>query len=515
MNSAQPVTPMTPTPAYAAVAERPYRARERRGPVDLHLDSNEGAPPPTELLEMFAAGGCDVLRCYPDSARLEALIAAEIGARRGQVLVTAGADDALARACRAMLGPGREIILPEPTFEMIGRYARLTGATVRSPRWLSGDFPLDDVLAAAGPRTAVIAVVSPNNPTGAVARVADLRRLSEEAPRALLIVDLAYVEFADQDLTDFVLGAPNAVGIRTFSKAWGLAGLRVGYVVGPKEIIGWLRSCGEPYAVSGPSLAVAEIWLERGATTVDAYVKQVRSERRRLVRTLQSLGADPLPSQANFVLARFPDARWVRDALAGLGIAVRILDDRPDLADSVRITCPGDEQSFGRMETALRTALTPEAILFDLDGVLADVSQSYREAILATALSFGIRLDRDAIATAKLAGNANNDWVLTRRLLAAHGVEATLSQVTERFEAFYQGNADRPGLRRAERLIVPRAQLKRWAARYPLAVVTGRPRAGHPGRRSGSGCLRPCGRRRRWRTGSRSGPPSRHRRLRS
>ncbi len=113
----------------------------------------------------------------------------------------------------------------------------------------------------------------------------------------------------------------------------------------------------------------------------------------------------------------------------------------------------------------------PQALLFDLDGVLADVRESYRRAVVETAAQLGVVLTPPEIAAAKAEGDANNDWVLTRRLLARHGVEADLDEVTRRFEALYQG-----GLWEAERLLCPVAVVARLARRLPLGVVTGRPR---------------------------------------
>jgi HAD superfamily hydrolase (TIGR01548 family) len=185
------------------------------------------------------------------------------------------------------------------------------------------------------------------------------------------------------------------------------------------------------------------------------------------------------PSQGNFVLARAVDPAgvvWLRDGLAGLGIAVRIFPGEEHLENAARITCPGDAEQFDRLCRALRAVLAPQALLFDMDGVLADVSRSYRTAIIETARHFGAAVDGDDVRRAKDAGDANNDWVLTRRLLADQGVTVSLDDVTTRFEELYQGTPEAPGLRRHETLLPPRALLERWAARRPLAVVTGRPR---------------------------------------
>jgi HAD superfamily hydrolase (TIGR01548 family) len=171
------------------------------------------------------------------------------------------------------------------------------------------------------------------------------------------------------------------------------------------------------------------------------------------------------------VLARDVDPEWLTRSLAALGIAIRRFPDNADLRDAVRIGLPGDETSFARLLSALATALRPAALLFDMDGVLADVTESYRTAIVETARSFGATVTPAEIAARKALGNANDDWELTRELMANRGVDRPLAEVTTRFEQFYRE------LRASERLMVAGETLRRWRERYRLAVVTGRPRA--------------------------------------
>jgi imidazoleglycerol phosphate dehydratase HisB/histidinol-phosphate/aromatic aminotransferase/cobyric acid decarboxylase-like protein len=335
-----------------------YGVPRSGAPMDLRLDGNEGLPAPADLLDLLAGADPQAARGYPDDAPLRRLLAARLGVDPACVLVTAGADDGLDRACRAVLAPGRELILPAPTFEMLGRYAELTGASVRTVPWAEGPYPQQAVLAAVGPETAAIAVVSPNNPTGAVAGAADLRALAEAAPGALLLVDGAYEEFADESLTLAALELENAVVFRTLSKAWGLAGLRIGYAVGAPRVIGWLAAAGHPYAVSGLSLALAEARLRQPGVDgeVRAFVDRVRVERSQLRELLDRLGLRALPSQGNFVMARLADPVALRDALAADGIAIRVWPGHALLGDATRITCPGDPLSFERLTRALRAA---------------------------------------------------------------------------------------------------------------------------------------------------------------
>lgn len=347
-----------PTPVEGVEALRPYKTAPLPCPVDLHLAGNEGLSPPMALLEALNQHGVSLLRRYPSLKELEAAIAARIGVSPAQVLVTAGADEALDRACRAMLCPGRSIVLPEPTFVMLPQYARLARAEqVRVP-WPEGPFPINDTMAAITPQTAAIAVVSPNNPTGAVATAEDLQLLSASAPHAMLMVDLAYTEFADVDLTPHALALPNAVVFRTLSKAWGFAGLRVGYAVGPANMIGWMRATGSPYSVSGPSIALAMAHLAQHDDLVADFIAQIRRERAALEAQLTRLDARPLQSQGNYVYARPPGGSLAfRDALAHHGIGVRAWPGDPVLGDGVRITCPGNAAHFERLQSAIDDVL--------------------------------------------------------------------------------------------------------------------------------------------------------------
>ena len=442
----------------------------------LKLDSNEGPLPPPALLAALAMLDPEALRRYPDVSALEATLASRVGVAPNRVIVTAGGDDAIDRVCRAYLGAGRSMLLSEPTFEMFDHFAKLAGAAtlVRVP-WRCGEFPLAaflDRLEEQPAVPAVIAIVSPNNPTGATATAADVRRLAEAAPGALVLLDHVYVEYADEDLTPAVIDLPNVVVLRTLSKAWGLAGCRIGYAIGSPDVIATLRRSGAPYSVAGPSVAVALRQLADGEGALREHVARAREERKALCARLTALGLEPLPSQANFILAECGvRAPFLTAALAALGVFVRAFPNRPGLTSALRITLPGNAAAFERLVAAFETALAPEALLFDLDGVLADVQHSQRAAIPATAQSFGVPVTSAQVAAAIRAGDAANDWLVTQRLIEAGGKRVSLADVTTRFQSLYLG------LRERERLIPPISLLEQLAARLPLALVTGRPRA--------------------------------------
>jgi len=327
----------------------------------LRLDSNEGRAPAAWLRDTLRDADPALLQRYPDPTGLRRAIARREGTDENTILLTAGGDEALERLCKLVLQPGRSAILPTPTFEMIERYAGLAEGELHTVPWTRGAFPTGAVLDAVDATTAAIFIVSPNNPTGLVATPADVARLAAAAPEVLLVFDLAYTEFADDDLAPLVRDLPNAVAVRTLSKAWGLAGLRIGWTAGPPATLRALGALGGPYSVSAPSLYLAERWLAEGDAPTRDYVAAVRAERDALRAVLLAGGAQAEPSQGNFVLARFSGdaarAAHVHGALAAEHILVRAWPDRPGLDDALRITCPGDEAAFARLCSALARLL--------------------------------------------------------------------------------------------------------------------------------------------------------------
>lgn len=331
-------------------------AVRRRAPVEtLALDHNERPRPAPELAGLLARIPHETLSRYPDSAGVARAAARRWSVDPARILVTAGADDALDRACRAFLGERPELVSLDPTFEMIPRFARLAGGRVATVSHLDGPAPIEDLLSAVGPETGLVAVISPHNPTGAVTPRRRLLALSDALPDPIrLLVDLAYAEFCDEDPMDALLDRPRTIVVRTLSKAWGLAGLRVGFALGSAADVARLAAAGAPFPLSGPSLWLAEAALGAGDRILEPYVREVGRERAALSDLLGSLGARPHPSGANFVLARVEGAERIREALAARGIRVRTFPPRPDL---VRITVPGDRDAFERLCTALRSIL--------------------------------------------------------------------------------------------------------------------------------------------------------------
>ncbi len=343
------------SPARRVSGLNPYRPPRHDRQDMMRLDANEGAPPSPQICAVLRSITAEALCRYPDASTLESAIATSWGITPERVVVTNGGDDAIDRVCRAVLEPGRTMLLHTPTFKMIERYAHLAYGSVRLISWFDGSFPTEQFIAAIDFGTRLIAIVSPNNPTGGVVPLEVITAVAAAAKQvgAVVLLDFAYVEFADHDPTAVLLDAGNIVIVRTFSKALGLAGLRVGYAIAPPKIASWLRAVGGPYPVTCVSLKLAEEMFAN-IELRSSFITVVQQQRDELVTTLQECGAMPMPSQANFVIARFDDVAALQQRLSETGIAVRGFGSDSGLSEYLRITVPGDKQLFGKLQLALR-----------------------------------------------------------------------------------------------------------------------------------------------------------------
>jgi histidinol-phosphate aminotransferase len=346
----------TVKPADRIGSLQPYTPPPRDSRIRLTLDNNEGAPVDASVLDAITGIDPEALTRYPDASGLERSIAQRLGAEAERVIITNGGDDAIDRICRAVLSPGETMLTHTPGFVMIPRYAQLAGGRVKLVNWLDGDFPLQPMLDAIEEDTKLIALISPCNPTGATIDTDAILEISRKAYSvgSVVLLDQAYIEFADEDPIEQVLNLPNVVVVRTFSKAMGLAGQRVGYAIGSTQIIDWLRVVGGPYPVSVISLAVAQAALNQSATR-EPIIARTIDHRAQLIEHLATFGITSLPSQANFVLARFDDSAATHAALIEQGVSVRRIPLGGDIESFLRISVPANPQQQKQLLEALST----------------------------------------------------------------------------------------------------------------------------------------------------------------
>jgi histidinol-phosphate aminotransferase len=324
----------------------------------LRLDFNEntvGASP--RVLRRLQQLTLEDLARYPEREPVEAQAAEFLGLHREEVLLTNGVDEGIHLLCETYLNPGDEAIIVVPTFAMYEINVAATGArVVRVPALGDFSFPLERVLAAVTSQTRLIAVANPNNPTGTIASAEDLVRIANAAPRAAVLVDEAYFEFCGQTLLASIRSLPNVFVARTFSKAYGLAGLRVGVLAGPAEQMRMLRRVCSPYNVNAAALiALPEALSDQ--EYVRRYVDEVQRGRERLELEFHNRNIAYCPSEANFVLARIgPDHAVFVAAMKQRGILVRDRSSDPGCEGWVRITL-GSEAHTERLLSALGEVL--------------------------------------------------------------------------------------------------------------------------------------------------------------
>lgn len=345
-----------PRPIARLAQARAYVPPAEDARIVLRLDRNEGPAVGGDILACLQHTGADTLRRYPSTQDLESALGDAYGVDASRVVATNGADEAIDRVCRAFLEPGRDLLTHAPGFEMIPRAARLCGAGVREVAWVEGEFDARAMIDGIDAGVGVVAVVSPNNPTGCVVGGAALCELARAANRvgAVLLADLAYAEFADTDPMPALLEHANVVVVRTFSKAHGLAGARVGYALASPMVAAWLRAIGGPYPIPGVSLRMAQEALRQGCASA---VRTIVLQREGLAQWLAARGVRVLPSQANFVLGWFDDAQGVWVRLREAGVAVRLFEGVHALEGALRITLPGDASGYELLLRALEYAL--------------------------------------------------------------------------------------------------------------------------------------------------------------
>lgn len=327
-----------PKPRPAVVKMAPYSPPASGREGKLRLDFNENtigcSPAVMDALRRLPA---ETLAAYPEYGPLREALARRLLVPPERVLPTAGADEAIHLLTTAFVGRGDPVVYPVPTFVMYRFWAELAGARIREvPCGDDMSFPEAGVLRAMrGAKLALIA--SPNNPTGAVVSIPGVRRLLRANPRCLVVLDEAYHEFHGETALPLLDRFANLVVLRTFSKAYGLAGLRIGCAVAHPVVAAMLAKVQSPYSVNAVAAAVAPVALaDRGH--VRRCAAEVRRARSFLRRELAGLGIRSYPSRANFVLAEFgPHAAAVAEGLRAEGILVRDRSGAPWLDGCIRL----------------------------------------------------------------------------------------------------------------------------------------------------------------------------------
>ncbi len=313
-------------------------------PVEVRLNTNESPyPPPPEWLEALLAEARDIaFNRYPDRSAmaLRQALGRLHGVPAQQVFAANGSNEVLQCLCLAYGGPGRKAAMFEPTYALHAHIAHLTGTEVVQGR-RGPDFVLDAGAAVAlveDQRPSIVFLCSPNNPTG-LAEDANTVSAVVAATDGLVVVDEAYGQFASWSALALVAEDVPLVVVRTYSKTWSMAGLRLGYLIGPSEVVTTLERVALPYHLDVLKQAAGRLALQFSGQ-MERRVAAVVGERQRLVAALSSLPVKVWPSQANFVLWR-PLERGGQEVWHGLvarSVLVRDTSSWPGLEGCLRTT---------------------------------------------------------------------------------------------------------------------------------------------------------------------------------
>ena len=446
----------------------------------LKLDLNERCEgPPEWVAQARDAMPDDLFWRYTERTRLEEKLAHRYRLSPDQVLVTNGGDEAILTLISA-LEEGTPIFLPTPTF---GVYLDQAEIWPVEPVLLQphDGYRLDlealiETIRNESPGLAIIG--RPNNPTGEMIEREQMLQLFQIARErgTRVLVDEAYAAFASDNLLSELGHYDNLILLRTFSKAYGFAGLRVGYLLGSASVLGSLRSRMLPYNLSSISLYFAECALEeRGQTEMHHYVNIIRDNRDHLVSRLNELSLESVRSEGNFVFLDLgqPRASFVASVLKANGILVRSFD-QADLRGCLRITIP---QDIKLLESVLLNALDPQLLCLDIDGCLIDVRESFDAVVSRIVERFtGALIERDEIMDLRAAGGFNDDNVLSQELIRRRGMEVPLEEILPVFRLYYIGAESAPGLYTREKPLISADLLEHLLNRYKVALITGRNR---------------------------------------
>lgn len=333
----QSVAPNTPIPPKSSIADMVRYKPAVGNPGQrsmIRLSVNEGALGPSPKAVAAMRECAENIHRYPpiDSSGLVQAIGERFGVDPERVVLGCGSDQLIQYLCLAFVEPGDEVIYTEYGFLLFPMAAKIAnGVPVRAPD-IGFTVSVDAILERVTPKTRMVFLANPNNPTGTMIPDSEVRRLRAGLPdTVLLVLDSAYAEYVVRP--DYTAGiglveeTDNTVMLRTFSKMFGMAGLRLGWGYCPKAIADTLYSVNPPYGINYPSLAAGVAALQdldfqaRSADHNERMMPWVQQE-------LKALGLDPQPSVANFCMVRFPDdptrnAEQVRQFLAGRDILVR------------------------------------------------------------------------------------------------------------------------------------------------------------------------------------------------
>ncbi len=443
----------------------------------MRLDFNEntiGCSP--KVIEALKKIKQESLSVYPEYTKLRKKLAEFLKVKFEQVMPTNATDESIKTVIETYIEKGKdELILPIPAYAMFKFYAQLNEAIIKEVLYNNDlSFPTEKVLKEINPKTKIVVLVNPNNPTGTSIKKEDIVKIMKKAKDndALVFIDEAYYPFFNESSIGLINKFDNLIVSQTFSKAFGMANLRLGYLASNEENIKNMLKALSPYSVNGVAAACAFAAID-DYDYVKSYVGEINQNKIKLYKTLEKLNIKYYKSDANFLLIDVGDKCYSYcEKLKKKGILARNKTKDPLLNGCVRITI-GTKEQMEKLVKALKEIKMNEKqlLIFDIDGVLVDVTGSYRQAIKQTAEFFTKKeVSLAEIQEYKNKGGFINDWNLTEAIIKGRGFNIDKEKIIEKFQQYYSE------LKKNEKWILDKKILEELQKKYNLAVFTGRPR---------------------------------------
>lgn len=411
------------------------------------------------------------LMLYPEYSHFLTAYSNFLNVPQERVLLTNGSDEGLFTLSFTFIEPQEDAALTaKPTFALIPYYLKLVQSKlVEVPCTPDFQYDLEAIDAALQTGIKLAMFASPDNPTGATLPIETIRKWCTGYPDTLFVIDEAYAEYTAQSALPLTFEFENLLITRTFSKAWGMAGLRLGAVIGNPSLIEALTRVRSPYSVNSLAVSSASRLLQQKESIL-ASAQATMERKHWTLSEIKSRGYSIIPGKANFFLMKIGiQAKAFAEFCRKRGILVRDQSSRPELSGMVRVSV-GTQSEMERFLTVLDEFRTRQVLLFDMDGTLVDTSKSFDATVAALVEKYsGQPMKEEELQALRAEGGFNDDWDATVELLRRRGISKTYADIAPEAAQLYLTLAPQ-----TETWLMTPDQLSRLSARYRLGVVTGR-----------------------------------------
>lgn len=439
----------------------------------LKIDSNENlfGPSPKVIEAIRNINPADI-QFYPFYGEISQKIAEYTGFEIDNIKVTNGADEAISSIFQTYLDIDDIVLTVKPTFAMPAVYSKIVGAKlIEVPYSKKWEFPIVEFLnELKNPNIKIVHLTTPNNPTGESISEENILKIIEKSNDKVVLIDETYGNYCNSSYRELAKKFDNVFIVKSFSKDFALAGLRLGYIISNSENIKHLKTVVSPFSVNCIAVKAGIAALE-DFSYFEKIKLEIEKSKNILKEGFEKLGAIVYESSANFLCVEFADKfEFVHKVLVENDILVKKFV-APELNGILRVTAPRPESAISVIE-ALKEK---DTLVFDMDGVLIDAGKSYRLAIKQTFEYFSKKeLSFDRIQEVKNQGGLNNDWDLTEYLLKSENIIVSKAQIVDKFQEFYWDNGQ--GLINNEDLLIDKSLIQNLSKDYNLAIFTGRPK---------------------------------------